>query len=66
MGRDHSVECERCGAFYGGMNGPDQCPCGDLYELCPICQDNGDDCVWCEDSGAPGYVVHDCLVATSG
>ena len=32
-----------------------------LLELCPVCQDNGDDCVWCEDSGAPGYVAHDCI-----
>jgi len=31
-----------------------------FYELCPVCQDNGDECVWCEDSGAPGYVAHDC------
>lgn len=24
-GRDHSIECERCGASYGGLNGPDMC-----------------------------------------
>jgi len=29
MGRDHSEECERCGALYGGFNGPDECPCPD-------------------------------------
>jgi hypothetical protein len=27
MGRDHSIECEYCGASYGGFNGPDECPC---------------------------------------
>jgi uncharacterized Zn finger protein (UPF0148 family) len=26
MGRDHSVECPKCGASYGGFNGPDECP----------------------------------------
>lgn len=26
-GRDHSVECSACGAWYGGMNGPDECDC---------------------------------------
>ena len=28
-GRDHAVECERCGALYGGFNGPEECPCRD-------------------------------------
>lgn len=27
MGRDHSIECERCGTSYGGFNGPDECEC---------------------------------------
>ena len=27
MGRDHSIQCDRCGAWYGGFDGPDECPC---------------------------------------
>jgi hypothetical protein len=26
-GRDHSIECHWCGLSYGGLNGPDVCPC---------------------------------------
>jgi hypothetical protein len=26
-GRDHSIECTRCGAYYGGFDGPKECPC---------------------------------------
>lgn len=29
MGRDHSIECYRCGMWYGGMSGPDYCECPD-------------------------------------
>lgn len=28
-GRDHSIECNRCGMWYGGMLGPDNCECPD-------------------------------------
>ncbi len=24
MGRDHSIECPKCGTSYGGLNGPDE------------------------------------------
>jgi hypothetical protein len=27
MGRDHAIQCEECGDWYGGFNGPDECPC---------------------------------------
>ena len=30
-----------------------------LLELCPVCGDDGSDCVWCEGEH-PGYVEHDC------
>lgn len=29
-GRDHSIECEHCGARYGGFNGPEECPCREI------------------------------------
>lgn len=43
MGRDHSIECEKCGASYGGFNGPDECDCEkplitDLVLHCPMCK----------------------------
>jgi hypothetical protein len=25
MGRDHSIECPKCGTSYGGFNGPEHC-----------------------------------------
>jgi len=27
MSRDHSIQCERCGVWYSGFNGPDECEC---------------------------------------
>lgn len=32
----------------------------ELFELCPCCHGEDLDCVWCEDSGLPGLVPHDC------
>ena len=31
-----------------------------IYELCPVCEGEDPNCVWCEDSGLPGCVEHDC------
>lgn len=28
MGRSHSISCSHCGAMYGGLDGPEECPCG--------------------------------------
>lgn len=27
MSRDHSIECTKCGAYYGGFDGPEECGC---------------------------------------
>ena len=32
-GRDHSIECDLCGSFYGGLDGPDECWCRVHVEL---------------------------------
>ncbi len=33
MGRDHSVECPECGAYYGGLLSPEHHVCDDLSDL---------------------------------
>lgn len=30
------------------------------FELCPCCAGDAEGCVWCEDSGCPGFVEHSC------
>lgn len=56
MGRDHSIQCERCGAWYSGFNGPDECECGPSVFPCSIC--GGRVKPWCQPESANRAGAH--------
>jgi len=72
MGRDHSIECEKCGTYYGGFNGPEVClECNhrDVIVEAAIafvnarCSDEGREYSMCEQCGddcgaCGGYQSH--------
>lgn len=54
MGRDHSIECEKCGTWYGGFNGPNECECNQAFRCTCYAEEydtTGIECLVCRLAG---------------